>query len=489
MKKPVVLRIFKGDQLLGVKQFADSAQIVLGRPGDVQVPLDGERVSLIHAAIEERETGYFICDLGSENGTFKNGEPVLDSSIESGDLIQVGEFRIEFYIGAPKPKAPGAAPQVEITKTAPSKTESAPKIPAQAPTPAASTPTAGSVAPTAPITKPAPAVTAPPASAASKPNPTSPIGARPAISPASLDVFPTATPGVIAGGASLAGPRAKSPRKASGTSHSKREKTFAPPSKYKDVRDFVKPSKGTVVEVLVAWRERIIESRHFSGTQTVTLGSNPGCDIVLPLLSSRVRKISLLKIDRVAKVFVSPEMTGELVRGQTSSSFADLLRQNKMLKEGANYAISLEQGEMVRLELNDQISVIVRYTSDSPKPLVAPILDLSASEFTGVVLAAVLIAILRLYTFLYTPPVGLPGEDLEDPVRIAVISTPTPVPQMIPKSTPAPEPVATPPPTKATPQPTAAPKIEAPAAKPKAKTATNLTTKQDPGKSGKRGSE
>lgn len=456
MKKPVVLRIFKGDQLLGVKQFADLSQIVLGRAqGDVQVPLDDERVSLIHAAIEERDTGYFICDLGSENGTFKNGEPVLDAPIESGDIVQVGDFRIEFYIGAPKPKAPSAPPTMEYA--------SKPTIP----------------------DAPPPQATKPQASQSSKPTTSQAveIGMAPAISPASLDPFPTSDAGAIGGSAALAGPRARAPRKGSTAGHSKRTKTFAPPSKYRDLRDFVKPSKGTVVEVLVAWRERIIESRHFNQAQTVTLGSNPGCDIVLPLLSSRVRKIKLLKIDRVAKVFVSPEMTGELVRGQTSSSFSDLLRQNKMLKDGAQYAISLEQGEMIRVELNDQISVIVRYTSDSPKPLVAPILDLTASETTGIILAAVLIAILRLYTFLYTPPVGLPGEDLEEPVRIAVIATPTPIPPIAAPSTPAPTPVATPPPTKATPQPTAAPKMQAAAVKPKAKTATNLTTKQDPGKS------
>ncbi len=495
MKKPVVLRIFKGDQLLGVKQFVD-AQVVLGRPGDVQVPLDGERVSLIHAAIEERESGYFICDLGSENGTFKNGEPVLDSPLESGDIIQVGEFRIEFFIGVPKPKAPGT---VEITKaqvpaTAPTQTAtSAPKaVPAATPV-APKIPTASPVqqasalkpapekaqAPVAAPKQPAATVKPPPAKA---PPASTRAPAAAGISPAQLEPFPTPS---VTTGSSLAGPRTTRPSsRPSSSSHSKRAKTFAPPSKYKDVRDFVKPSKGTVVEVLVAWRERIIESRHFTEGQTVTLGSDPGCDIVLPLLSSRVRKVTLVKIDRVAKIFLAPEMSGELIRGQATSSFAELVRQNKMTKDGAQNVISLEQGEMVRVELNDQISVIVRYTSDSPKPLVAPMLDLTASEFTGVILAAVLIAILRLYTFLYTPPVGLPDDTNQDPVRIAIVATPTPVPPIPPpraEATPAPTPP--PPVVKATPQPTKAPEIKQAVAKPKATAVTNLTTKQDPGKS------
>ena len=454
MKKPVVLRIFKGDQLLGVKQFTEP-QIVLGRPGDVQVELDGARVSTIHAAIEERDSGYFVCDLGSENGTFKNGEPVLDAPVESGDIIQVGEFRIEFFIGVPKPKAnPPTGAGIDLSKI-------------QSPPPESGQPV---------VARPTPAAQKP------APEPMKPKASAPASQPISSPAMASAGAGI-----SMAGPRvAKSPRRA-GAPESKRKKTFAPPSKYKDVRDFVKPSKGTVVEVLVAWRERIIETRHFSEKQTVTVGSNPNSDIVLPILSSSVRKLPLLQIDRVAKVLIQPEMSGELIRGQTSSSFAELLRQNKMVKEGAGYAVNLEQGEMIRLELNDQISIIVKYTSESPKPLLAPMFDLTSSELTGIILAGVLIAILRLYTFLYTPPVMLPGDEIDEPVRIAMIATPTPVPAIPPPVTEA-TPMPTPPPTpvpivKATPQPTKAPAITQATKKPETKPVTNLTTKNDNGKS------
>ncbi|RYZ71865.1 MAG: FHA domain-containing protein, partial [Proteobacteria bacterium] len=131
MKKPVVLRIFKGDQLLGVKQFTEP-QIVFGKPGEVQVALDGERVSLIHAAIEERDSGFFICDLGSETGTVKNGETVLDAPLESGDIVQIGEFRVEFYIGVPKPKAPPSGTATGVATLNPD-TQVTPAAVAQAP--------------------------------------------------------------------------------------------------------------------------------------------------------------------------------------------------------------------------------------------------------------------------------------------------------------------------------------------------------------------
>jgi FHA domain len=551
LKKPVVLRIFKGEQLLGVKQFTEP-QIVFGKPGEVQVALESDRVSLIHAAIEERDSGFFICDLGSETGTVKNGETVLDAPLESGDIIQIGEYRVEFYVGVPKPKgAPGTTgvgitplpPETAATPTAaPAAAAPTPTAPAQATStqpsataPAAATATAASsaAAPAQQSVSPQPAAAAKPAQETPKPaqatapkaEPSRPCGevkekpkteskkpeasapfegvkaprnpeggkptrnvgaARPVVPTPPQDPIPSPElTAPAAAGFSMAGPRARPAARKASTVTSKKAKTFAPPSKYKDVRDYVKPSKGTVVEILVAWRERVIATRHFSQNQTVTIGSHPDSDIVLPILSSRLRKIPLVKIEGMAKVLVTPEMTGELIRGQTSSSFVELLRQNKMIKDGAAYAIALEQGEMVRLEMSDQISVIIRYTSDSPKPLVAPILDLTTSEVTGVILAAVLIAILRLYTFLYTPPVPLPAEEAAEPQRVAVIITPPTPPPVAPpqprvESTPAPTPAPTPPPqiVRATPAPTKQPDPQ-----PKAQASTNLTTKNDPGKS------
>ena len=499
MKKPVVLRIFKGDQLLGVKQFMDS-QIVFGRPGDVQVPLEGETVSVIHAAIEDRDGSYFIADLGSESGTLKNGERVLDAAIESGDIIQLGEYRIEFYIGVPKPKAPpvtapGASPstatvaQAIATPTAP--VNETPAVPAARPL-------------EAPVAAPAAKQTATPADPfepvavpEDAPGAKTPKRTEKRAEPAPI-VPPSAQPSFNLGGGlggNLAGARAKSSSQATSargpqverveSTHGKKKKTFAPPSHNTSIKEVIKPSKGTVVEIVVAWRERVIATYHFSEKKTVTIGSHPDCDVSLPLLSGRNRKIPIVSIGNTASIIISPEMTGELVRGQTSSSFVELLRQNRMVKAGAFYAIALEQGEMARVDFGDQVSVIVRYVSDSPKPLAAPFFDLSAAEFTGIVLACVLIAILKLYMFLYTPPKALDDDAINEPNRIAVIITP-PTPK--PKEPPAPPTVAkvepTPPPTpqpvtRATPSPVKVPEQ----AKAKAQTSTNLTTKNNPGES------
>lgn len=262
-----------------------------------------------------------------------------------------------------------------------------------------------------------------------------------------------------------------------------RRKTFAPPSKYADIKEFVKPSKGTVVEVLVAWRERVIGNYHFSSAKTVTIGSHPDNDIVVPLLSSKIRKAPILKINKQAIILVGSEMRGEVMRGQTSSSFVDLLRQNRMAKSGKNYTLVLDQGEMARIVLSDQVSLIIRYVSDSPKPLVAPLLDLTAAETTGVVLAFALVATLWLYMNIYAPPRPLDA-DTTEPVRTAmiVLTPPTPVP-LPPPPPPAPEKVVekpTPPPPQVQKVKVAEKTREANKVKPSAQ---NLTTKQDNGKS------
>jgi predicted component of type VI protein secretion system len=552
LKKPIVLRIFKNDQLLGVKQFL-VPQIVIGRAApdaEVQVGLEGESVSFIHASIEERDDGnFYVSDLGSVGGTLKNGQAVLDGAIESGDTLQIGDYKIEFFVGAPKPKTgqTGAIPVASLT-TAPA----VPLTPAQAAPPAVTPPpiTTPPVAAPPPFSPPSvtPSVTPPVTTAPVAPKPpatptpiptstpvTPPVAAPPpkatppavASPPPPMKVVPPITvvppakpsvptsPGIPnaptppkanlqmpppmktpgaptmsagAGGAGLnmVGPKAGGRAPIGGRkSHErgKKRKTFAPPSKYTDVSQFVKPSKGTVVEVLVVWRERVISNSHFSTTQTVTIGSHPDNNIVIPLLSSKVRKQPILKIDKQAVVLVTGEMRGEVVRGQTSSSFTELMRQNRLAKAGAGYTLALDQGEMAKIELSDQVSVLIRYVGDSPKPVVAPLLDLTASETTGVVLALALVLTLWIYMQIHAPPRELPT-DANEPLRTAliVLTPPTPVP-LPPPPPPEQVKVTEPPPTPA-PQvvkvKVAEKTVQANKAKP---TATNLTKKEDPGKS------
>ena len=141
MKSPIILRIFKNDQLLEVKQF-EGTQVIFGHDADVTVDLSDEAVSAIHCLIELRDSGYYVCDMGSATGTKKNGKSVMDESISSGDNIQIGPFRVQFFVGAPKPKDPpvAVAPTSIPAAVPPPPTAVVPKVVVETKLPAAMIP-------------------------------------------------------------------------------------------------------------------------------------------------------------------------------------------------------------------------------------------------------------------------------------------------------------------------------------------------------------
>lgn len=450
VRQPVVLRIHKKGELVGVKQFADN-QIVIGRQPDLQLSLEGDAVAVIHCTLENRDDTWYLADLGSQTGTKKNGQNVLDSAIQSGDSIELGDYRIEFYIGIPKPKiAPPAVP-------------AAPNQAAQKVTP----PVSIQIAPTA---------------SASQPESTSITGKIPEFS----KPVDRPTVDIISGGGALqtvaARPIRPSVRPAS--AHKKRHrKTFAPPSRYQNVKEFVKPTKGSVVEVMVAWRERVIATYSFSEKKIITIGSKSTCDIPIPVMGSRLRSAPIVKIDQPATVYVLPESTGDLVRGQNSQPFTELSRTGRIGRDGALATLVLEQGELVKMDVGEGIFIIVRYVSEAPKPVMAPLFDLTTSEVTGIILAFALVALLSLYMYL-SPTKELPPEaGLDEPLRTAVILVkPTPVPSPPPTepvrvTEPAPTPAPTPSPqvVRSTPSPV---RTEV---RPKQAEAQSLVAKKDPG--------
>lgn len=100
MKSAIVFRILKNDQIFAVKQFVNEDRVVIGSGARSSVVLPSGDISPIHCVLEKRGTDFFLCDLGSESGTFKNGEQVVDESIVSGDSFVVGVYTIFFFIGS-----------------------------------------------------------------------------------------------------------------------------------------------------------------------------------------------------------------------------------------------------------------------------------------------------------------------------------------------------------------------------------------------------
>ena len=69
-------------------------RLTIGRQGDVL--LRHSSVSRVHAAIERREEGWFVSDLGSRNGTFVNGVSVQRRLLVLGDVISFGCVKLRF---------------------------------------------------------------------------------------------------------------------------------------------------------------------------------------------------------------------------------------------------------------------------------------------------------------------------------------------------------------------------------------------------------
>jgi hypothetical protein len=72
---------------------------VLGRSGDVDIPLDDAGVSRRHAEIHVMDGWARVVDLGSTNGTFVDGERVATADLHDGSTITVGRSRLTFRLG------------------------------------------------------------------------------------------------------------------------------------------------------------------------------------------------------------------------------------------------------------------------------------------------------------------------------------------------------------------------------------------------------
>jgi pSer/pThr/pTyr-binding forkhead associated (FHA) protein len=66
---------------------------------DNDVHLPNDSISSHHAEIHRRREGdFYIVDLSSTNGVFVNEQVVTQTELNDGDLIELGEVRLYFYI-------------------------------------------------------------------------------------------------------------------------------------------------------------------------------------------------------------------------------------------------------------------------------------------------------------------------------------------------------------------------------------------------------
>jgi pSer/pThr/pTyr-binding forkhead associated (FHA) protein len=85
----------------GYRWQLDQAVTSIGRDAGSHVALSAESVSRVHAQIVRQQTGFYLSDLNSSNGTRLNGTPVeAPALLAHGDLLQFGEVALQFELPA-----------------------------------------------------------------------------------------------------------------------------------------------------------------------------------------------------------------------------------------------------------------------------------------------------------------------------------------------------------------------------------------------------
>lgn len=104
--------------------------LILGRLPESDIPVRDSFISRVHCGLRYENNQYTLKDLGSTNGTYRNGARVFECTLQSGDRIQVGNTTLVFEIDqatgnallrqvpnmVAATRAPGAAPQPVYNK-------------------------------------------------------------------------------------------------------------------------------------------------------------------------------------------------------------------------------------------------------------------------------------------------------------------------------------------------------------------------------------
>ena len=171
-KIPLTFRIYKSDQFLREETLAQPV-IKVGKLSSSHLRLDDDSVSRMHAVIEVSAPGSIsIIDLGSTKGTVVNGQKVNKANLQDGDLIVLGDIRIELSVGDASASEDEAVTRVNVPVGASSAPPPAPAAAAPPPAPPRAVPPSSpppmpvhAAPPRAPAPAPIPAA-APPRAAA-----------------------------------------------------------------------------------------------------------------------------------------------------------------------------------------------------------------------------------------------------------------------------------------------------------------------------------
>jgi len=86
----------------GARFLLDVDSTTAGRSVNSDIFLDDVTVSRQHVVFERNGNAFTIRDAGSLNGTYVNHQSVTDASLNDGDEVQIGKYRLTFHLGHPQ---------------------------------------------------------------------------------------------------------------------------------------------------------------------------------------------------------------------------------------------------------------------------------------------------------------------------------------------------------------------------------------------------
>ena len=81
----------------GARFLLDQDVTTVGRHPNADIFLDDVTVSRRHAEFERKDGGFIVRDLGSLNGTYREGRTIDVVQLADGDEVQIGKFKLTFF--------------------------------------------------------------------------------------------------------------------------------------------------------------------------------------------------------------------------------------------------------------------------------------------------------------------------------------------------------------------------------------------------------
>lgn len=91
----------------GARFLLDADVTTAGRDTKSEIFLDDVTVSRRHAEFRRSPNGFEVRDVGSLNGTYVNRERIDAISLNAGDEVQVGKYRLTFHPSPHRAGEPG----------------------------------------------------------------------------------------------------------------------------------------------------------------------------------------------------------------------------------------------------------------------------------------------------------------------------------------------------------------------------------------------